>query len=197
MANKIRELRRERGLTVAALAEKTGLSQSYITRLEGGQRGKRGMPDTTAETLATALETDVPTLMDRNSQSAVPSLREDAEPYDPQHDDLLLAFVKRRENVLPYRVNSNVLDRAGIAAGDVVFLDISATAVEAVTALDIVVARIYGESSLTAVTVIRQFVPPSLLITNSSTRNMPMLDLDADPVAIKGVVIGKHTSFRK
>ena len=183
-------------MTVAELADAAGFSQGYVTRLEGGKRGKRGMPDTTAQALARVLQTDVATLMCRNPPKTLAALEEDAEPFDPRHDDLLLGFVKRRENVLPYKIKSNALDRINIFTGDVVFLDISAAAVENIKALDPVVARIYGEQSMTAVTVVRQFIPPSLLITNTSGKNMPMLDLEEDPVAIKGVIIGKHTSFK-
>jgi transcriptional regulator with XRE-family HTH domain len=197
MANKIREMRIAKGMTVDQLAAETGLSQPYLSRLEKGRRGKRGIPEDTAQLIAKALESDIPTVMGYTSNSVALALAEDASPYQPQHDDLLLDFVKKRQNVMPYTIRTNVLDRLDIFAGDVVLLDISADAVENVEPMAAVVARIYGSETTTPVTVLRQFVPPSLLITNSTGRNMPMLDLEKDPVAIKGVIVAKHRSMKR
>lgn len=38
-ANRIKELRTKRKLTVVELAEKTGISHTHVTRLENGSRG--------------------------------------------------------------------------------------------------------------------------------------------------------------
>jgi transcriptional regulator with XRE-family HTH domain len=199
MANRIRELRLAKGMTVDELAAKAELSQPYLTRLESGRRGKRGLTRATAEKLALALGISVGEVMGFSGANgeAIAALVEDAAPYDTQHDELLRDFVRKRQNVVPYKITTNVLDRIEIFAGDVVFLDLSAEAVENIEPLKPVIARIYGENSLTAVTVARQFVPPSLLITNTSGRNMPTLDIESDPVAIKGVIIAKHRSLRK
>lgn len=39
MANRVRELRKERSLTLDDLADRTGISNSYLSRIEGGSRG--------------------------------------------------------------------------------------------------------------------------------------------------------------
>jgi len=44
LAKRIKTLRTERGLSQAALAEKTGLSQEYIAKLEQGQRVSPSLP---------------------------------------------------------------------------------------------------------------------------------------------------------
>lgn len=198
MPNRIREFRLAKGMTVDELAEKADLSQPYLTRLESGRRGKRGLTRATAEKLAHALDKTASEVMGISAANgaAIAAFAEDAEPYDAQHDELLRDFVKRRQNVVPYQITTNVLENIEIYAGDVVFLDLSAAAVENIEPLKPVIARIYGENTLTAVTVARQFVPPSLLITNGRV-NLPTLDLENDPVAIKGVIIAKHRSLRK
>ena len=214
MANRIRELRDKLGMTVDELANEAGLSQGYVSRLESGRRGKRGLTAATAERLALALKTSPAEVMgipgagnSAASRITLPhQMEEDAEPYDAQHDDLLLAFVKKRKNVSPYIVKSDALDQAGIHKGDIVFLDISSETVSNVQPLDPVLAQLYAHTETAqgaslamnkTRTLLRQFVPPSLLITNTSGDNAPILNIDTEAVAIKGVIIGKHQTFRK
>lgn len=203
MAQRIRELRTAKGMTVEELAAKADISQPYLTRLESGKRGRRGLTSSVAEKLAMALETtpaEVMGIAGKNSIAgpAPQALKEDAEPYEPQEDDLLRAFVKKRQNVMPYRITSNVLDQMDIHEGDIVFLDISAEAVENVQPLQAVVVQLYGPGDeMRAVTLLRQFVPPSLLITNTSGRNESPLNTETDSVAIKGVIIATHRSMKR
>jgi transcriptional regulator with XRE-family HTH domain len=56
---KIRAWRKHRRMTLEALAEKTGLTASYISMLE---RGQRGYTQETLEAIAQQLQTDVPSL---------------------------------------------------------------------------------------------------------------------------------------
>ena len=46
------------------------------------------------------------------------------------------------------------------------------------------------------VTLLRQFVPPRLLITNSSVANQPSIDMDKEDAHIVGVVISIHRDLR-
>ncbi|RIJ64162.1 helix-turn-helix domain-containing protein [Rummeliibacillus sp. POC4] len=56
----LRKLRKEKGLTIVQLAEKTGLSRSYISQLERGERGKNGIPSIDVlQKLSTALEINI------------------------------------------------------------------------------------------------------------------------------------------
>lgn len=74
----------------------------------------------------------------------------------------------------------------------IVFVDISAPTVEGVQALQCVVAQIYAGNGDGATTVLRQFVPPGLLITNSSEQNELPLDVEKGEAYIKGVIVGKY-----
>ena len=69
---------------------------------------------------------------------------------------------------------------------------ISQEAVDAIKPLDCVLVQHYN--AMAAVTLLRQFVPPSLLITNSTDTNERPLALDRDDIAIKGVIVGTYTT---
>lgn len=184
-------------MTVVELAEKAGISHPYLVRIEGG---KRRLSVPIAERLAAALEEDVGTILglEGNSvagnTSSTAGLREDAEPYVAHAGEFAPSVGRRGDNMIRWRITSNALDKAGIKAGAIVFVDISAEAVESVQPLDCVIAQVYtGDTFGPAKTIVRQFVPPGLLITNSSERNELPLDLDRGEAYIKGVIRGEFT----
>lgn len=194
--NRIREIRKLHGLTVAQLADKTGISQPQLTRIEGA---KRGLSIAVAERIAMALGVspeEVLGLTKPAEPSAGLGFSEDLELYEPGPTDL--PTPRQKLNVDPWRVKTSSLDRLGINPGDIVFVDVSAETVDNLQPLALVVVQIYDPDPnvMRAVTVMRQFVPPSLLITNSSGTNARSLDLERDEVAIKGVIIGSQRSFR-
>jgi transcriptional regulator with XRE-family HTH domain len=65
LGSNLRRLRRERDLTQAQLAERTGFDQSYISRLE---RGLRPSHDSHINTLAAALGVTTQRLLRRSRQ---------------------------------------------------------------------------------------------------------------------------------
>ena len=196
--NRIKAIRRRQQLSAEALGERVGLTQGQISRIENGQRG---LSMRVAERIALALQSDVQDILGL-SNSTEPDrpltghFAEDAEPYTGSPDDLFEIKSRKRQSVDPWRIKSNVLDLAGIKTGDIVFVDISAEAVAKLKPLQAVIAQVYDPHDLVkATTVLRQFVPPSLLITNTSGRNEITLDLDRDEVSIKGVVVKNLSDF--
>lgn len=188
--NRVKELRIQKGLTVSALADLVGMSHTHISRIENGQRGL-SLP--VAERIAKAMDTSAWKVMGANSAaSADPrsGFAEDAEPYQPTSASPLPVRPSRSQNIDPWMVKTNALDRVGIRQGMIVFIDISAEAVENLQPLQCVIAQIYEDTGAT--TVLRQFVPPALLVTNSSGDNSLPLDLDKGDAHIKGVVVGKY-----
>lgn len=189
--NRVREIRQAHGMTLEKLAEVAGLSHTHLSRIENG---KRGLTIPMAEKLAKVMKTSVAEIIGANSVAAVAmGLAEDAAPYAPAQSEAATPVFRAQpgHNIDPWIVKTNVLDRAGIPQGSVVYVDISAEALEHLEPLQCVVAQVYDESDLTrAVTVLRQFVPPSLLITNSSGENHPSLDIDKGEAYIKGVIRG-------
>jgi transcriptional regulator with XRE-family HTH domain len=198
--NRVKELRKSHGLTVEELAERAGISHPYLSRIENR---KRGLNLPMAERIAAALGENVSAVLGIEGNSVVATagashgtLHEDAEIYNPQPGDFI-PTLRHGENIVRWRIKSNALDRAGIKAGAVVFVDISAEAVEALQPLDCVIAQIYTDDVFGgATTVVRQFVPPSLLITNSSVKNEIPLDLDKGEAYVKGVIRGEFTPLR-
>lgn len=190
---RLREMRKARGLTVRGLADLAGVDHATISRIEGG---KRGMSVAMAEHFAKALDTTPAHLLGIEHgvrASATSGLMEDASPYALPDDTAAPIMVRRsaRDTVSSLEVKTAVLDGLGYQPGDVIFVDIGQAAVDALQPLQCVVAQVYDD--MTAVTVLRQFVPPSLLITNSGEHNLMPLNLESDDVAIKGVIVGRYT----
>lgn len=190
-SNRVKDLRRARGLTLAALADKVGTTHTHISRIENGQRG---LSIPMAERIAKAMNTTLAEVIGVNG-AATPgaelrTLQEDASPYLASQFDLPIQ-PRRGENIDPWLVTTDALDKAGIPKGAVVFVDISAAAVEALKPLQCVVAQVYRADRLEATTILRQFVPPSLLITNSSGDNDVPRDIDKGEAYVKGVIVGK------
>lgn len=190
--NRLRELRQKHGLTVEALAEMAGVHHSTVSRIENE---KRGLSFDLAERFAQAMDTTAPQVMGLDLSEQVVRLRgmeEDAVPYVP--DGPPLPFQKRHgASVDEWEIRSSAVDRTGIKPGTIAFVDISAKAVENIAPLKCVIAQIYDDKDLTkAKTIVRQFVPPSLLITNSSEANGVPLDLEKGEAYIKGVIIGHY-----
>lgn len=198
--NRVRELRTTKGLTVQRLAESVGISHPYLVRIENGQRG---LSVPIAERLATVMGVSVHEVLGLKANTsgeiaASGSLREDAEPYTPLEGEMIPAMGRKSQNIDRWRIKSNAIDRAGIRAGAVVFVDISADAVEKIQPLDCVIAQIYASDTFGAAeTVVRQFVPPSLLITNSSENNAMPLDLEKGDAYVKGVICGQYRPFKR
>lgn len=195
MVNRIRELREKQGLSMAELAQRinSDMSPSTIDKLE---KGRRRLTDVWMFRIATALGVEPHELLQARPERLEPDaghLAEEAEPYRPAPEERVL--LPRGDNVMPWMVKSTSLDNLGIEIGSVVIVDISAAAVGALKPLQCVVVQKYAGDKLAAVTMLRQFVPPSLLITNSRGPQQPILDLQRDDVAIKGVIVGSYRRF--
>lgn len=74
----IRQRRIEQGITLSTLAEKTGVSASYLSRIERGERSVPGMTFITR--VATALHLD-PNLLSNLAGVPGSQLRESQHPY--------------------------------------------------------------------------------------------------------------------
>lgn len=194
--NRVKELREARGWSVRQLAEKAGFSHGYIVRIENGERG---LSVKVARRIASALEKPVSDVLALNSgtkpaeESTSP---DEAEPYVANADDPVMHRLNARDSISPYVAKTDGLDALNIRKGDIVFVDVSQAAIDALRSQQCVIAQHYtGE--MTAVTVLRQYIAPSLLITNSKSANEPSLRLDddGDDVAIKGVIVGTYTRF--
>lgn len=186
--NRIKQLRLKKNLTAQALGEKVGLTQGQISRIETGERG---LSLAVAERIAMALGADIAEVLGIvESDESQLLLSEDAEPYKPKPEDFFEIKATRRPNIYPWRIKSNVLDQLGMRTGDVVFVDISTDAIQTVKPMQPVIAQLFDPRAPDkSITIVRQFVPPALLITNSLKTNAMPLNLNRDNVVIKGVIL--------
>ncbi|KAB2918486.1 MAG: helix-turn-helix transcriptional regulator [Hyphomicrobiaceae bacterium] len=194
--NRIRELREAKGLTQEELAERTGISVAHISRMENG---KRGVSRENARKIAAALErraAEVLGLDDGKSSAAdFKGFREELTPYELGPSDPFAGLKTRNRYLMT--VHTDALARMGIRNGDVVVVDGSAEICSNPPALSAVRVQYHYDSKRPgkAVTLMRQFVPPSLLITNSAGRNASSIDMETDDAQIVGVIVSSHRAL--
>lgn len=192
--HRIKELRERRGWSQEHLGSLIGRSKSVISRLEDGSTR---LDLEVAKKVAAALNVTLAEVLGISDEDGYSTgLEDDGARYVADPGDPLQAFVTSPNRYL-FRVDSDAVDKAGIRRGDVAIIDDSATACSAVRALQVVLVMHHPEDGGNAVSLLRQFVPPDLLITNSSTSNAKSLDRIKDDATIVGVVIGSHRSFAK
>lgn len=170
------------------LASKLNTSASTVNKLEKGQTQ---LTVFWMEKLAEVFGVQVRDLL-RPTGNTTPGFREDAVPFQPKGD--ALAEMKLSPSQFFYEVKSEVLDQIGIAQGSILVVDASPEALDGISSGDAVIAQLYDK--MRAVTVLRQFIAPSLLITNSSHANAPIINLRSDDASIKGVVVSSHRLYR-
>ena len=193
-ANRIRELREAKGLSQDELGGRVGTNKFKVSRIENGETR---LDLDLAVKIARALDVTVADVLGVDNGQHGPGLSEDAVAYQPHDDEPLARLEDLERNRVLYQATSNSLDELGIQAGDVLLIDISADAVAKVKPLAIVIVQVYSQSELlSATTIVRQFVPPALLITNSRTENRPPVSMTATDAHIKGVVISHHRTMR-
>jgi transcriptional regulator with XRE-family HTH domain len=188
--NRIKELRLQKRLTQDELGALIGVTQEHVGRLE---RSIRLLQVPVAERIAKALDTTVAEVLgiEANDPPPPPGLSDDAVPYVAGNGDPFAML--QSDNRFLWTSTSDCLDNLRIHRGDVVVVNNSASAVKAVEALKPVLVRWCPNGDIDKpLTLLRQFVPPRLLITNSSSSNAPMLVIGEDEVQIVGVVEGAH-----
>lgn len=89
MANRIREIRKERGLTIEQLAEMAGLSRSYLTEIE---LGKKPANEIRLRQIASALSVASSDLLDDNTRQKWSQLTAILEGLSEPDQERLLRF---------------------------------------------------------------------------------------------------------
>lgn len=193
LAHRIKEFRKARGWSQERLGDAIGLDGTAISKIEKGTRRVAAQELTQ---IARALEMPVAELIETPDVLPVTGLSEELIPYEARPVDPFTALQTDNRYLLTVACDS--LSRVGIFRGDVILVDGSATACAKVKALDPVRAQYHPDSDqfTKGVTLLRQFVPPGLLITNSGTQNAPPLDMTHDDVQILAVVVSIHRALQ-
>jgi transcriptional regulator with XRE-family HTH domain len=181
--NRIRELRQSAKLTLKQVADAVGSTTTTIQRME---KGEVDLVHPLLAPVATALGVGWLDCLGATLPVAESQLAESAAPFTPPAGHMLQSAPVRSTEAL-FEARDDSLSALGILPGDVVLFDLSAKAVKDLATGDIVIAQAYGPTLTSAVTVMRQFVAPALLITNRRHGPQSVIDIDASDVAVKGV----------
>lgn len=192
MKNRIKELRDARKMSLEELATAIGDSTtaSTIHKLETG-----AMKLTTEwiEKIGRGLGIDPIEVIDDRIQPA--GFAENVTRYTPQDAPAAVASRQMRPHHARYVVSSNALDELGIMRGDVVECDERPETIAAVATGDIVIANI--DDGVHASTVMRMFVEPAMLITNSRTDNATPINIRTMRATIVGVVVESYRQLTR
>lgn len=181
--NRVRELRKRKKLTLAEAADKIGISISHLGRIETSERGLT-LP--MARKIAAGLGfDDVAYLIGIEPGHLLeiePNFAGDAEPFSGHGLPL-----KKDAKSEPWRILRPSLDLAGLPVGAIAFVDTTAEALEDLKPLDKLIGQYADPRSGKTSIVVRQFLPPYLLATNSNTIFEVSLDLRSE-VILRGVI---------
>ncbi|MFN3625827.1 MAG: multiprotein-bridging factor 1 family protein [Hyphomicrobium sp.] len=190
----IRRKRIEKGLTQAQLAELLGCDVSTISRYE---RDERTPSISTAEVMARELNSTIPEILGVPATNGIgpAGFSDDMVPYATASGDRLAALTGPNRSL--WIIDNDVLDNIGMRRGAIAVVDDSQKARDELKPLQAVQVAYHSKSSPgKAVRLLRQFVPPGLIITNSSHGNLPSLDLNKDDAQIVGVIDSVHLQMR-
>jgi transcriptional regulator with XRE-family HTH domain len=179
--------RGKRGLTQKELAAMAGVTNpETISKIErGAQSMTPGQVIIFAEIFHVLPATFVKTIPGISRERG---FSEEAEPFVPDAESFE-SRVPLREAQSWYRIRDSRLDEIGIMPGDTVVIDIGKSTMTGIAIGDVVIANLYSADGKSAETIVRQWIPPRLLITNSRSRNLTPLNLEEDNVSLLGLVV--------
>lgn len=190
MQNRIRDLRKQKGLSQSELASRLGMGKWDVSRLEtGATQLKLDVAQRVAEALGVTLAEVVGVA---NGASVTPGFSDDLVPYETSASDPFAGLAGGNRYLL--QATSDSLDLAGIGAGDVLVADGSAEACRKIAPLTAVRVQYHPDPNdpMHAVTLLRQYLPPRLLVTNSSKENAPAIDMAKEDAQILAVIVSVH-----
>ena len=179
--NRIKQLRIEKGLTLGQLAEKVGLSESHLSRVEAGARGVKLSK---LGALAKILGVPMIELMPQESFEHA----SDLVPYVPPKGSAVEKALASSSQRM-FRVLSGVLNELEISENDLIIADCSKGAIAQVVNGSLVVAEAINTRTGEKTLLLRQFIAPNLLITNSEGQNSISIHMLRAKVSILGLVI--------
>jgi transcriptional regulator with XRE-family HTH domain len=195
MHNRIVELRKARGWSMRELAQRVNASASTINAIE---KGKTQLNLPWLNRLAKVFDISVEELagFTKPVDQLLVVLQDEVVPINPNSHELIfshdenrfkLSAIRLTETQVLCEVTQPVLDQVGIHISAVVVVDHSPDLINNPKSLDILVGKYsYGHNQMM---ILRQFVAPNLLITNSSSVNYPSINLRDEGVKIVGVVM--------
>lgn len=190
--HRIVELREAHGWSQEELGRRIGRSKSVVSRLESGETQ---LTLDMAKRIAQEFGVSIAEVLKLEGVALAPDhgvgFAEELLPYTSKAGDSHVPAAGTHEE--RFVVDTDAVDAAGIRRGDVVIVDDSASAVARLAGLEVVRVRLHPpEDFMKPVTLLRQFVPPRLLVTNSTQGNGPSINMDEQDAHIVGVVKSTH-----
>jgi transcriptional regulator with XRE-family HTH domain len=197
----LRQLRQSyRGKGKRALTQKELAAMAGIPNLETISKIERGAQSITPEqVIIFAKIFNVPPVTFVKDIPGIESGRgfsEEAELFTPDAGSFE-SRVPLKDTQSWYRIKESRLDEIGMMPGDTVAIDIGKSAMEGIAIGDVVIANLYSADGKSAETIVRQWIPPRLLITNSRSRNLLPLNLEQDNASLLGIVVWPRRSLRQ
>ncbi len=177
--NRIKQLRLERGLSLQQLAEKIGVSESHLSRVEAGLRG---LHLSKIEALANTLGLTVGEVLSNELMGYLPDL----EPYTPPKGSAIEKALTSSTQKM-FKVLTGVMSELEITRGDPIIADLKP--LKTLKTGEVVVARLYPKGSKEGVLLLREYISPNLLITNSLEQNALPIHMLKLKVEIIGCVL--------
>lgn len=182
-ANRVKELRAKRGWTQATLGAKIGVAKETISKIERG--GVQRITESQAHALAEVFGVRLDDLYE--AESATGAGLEEAMPFVPDASSFEFS-IPLEENQCWYQIKKSRLDEIGYRDGDQLIVSLSREDINAIGNGSVVIADWFPAEGEKRVRIARQFIRPSLLITNSHRNNLLSLNANADEFTIVGVV---------
>ena len=179
--NRIKQLRLERGFSLTELAQKIGISESHLSRVEAGARG---LHLSKMEALAGALGVPVTEILSSQSLGYMPDLA----PYTPPKGSAIEKALTSTTQKM-FKVLSNVMSELGITEGDPIIADTHPKGLKDLSMGQLVVAQVFPVDSVQGVLLLRQYIIPHLLITNSAEQNAMPIHMLRAKVKVAGRVL--------
>ena len=179
--NRIKQLRLERGLSMSQLAERIGISESHLSRVEAGLRG---MHLSKIEALANTLGLTVGEVLTSELMGYMPDLG----PYTPPKGSAIEKALTSSTQKM-FKVLTGVMSELEITRGDPIIAEMKPVPLKALKMGDVVVARLFPKGSKDGVLLLRQYITPNLLITNSLEQNTLPLHMLKLNIEIIGCVL--------
>lgn len=161
------------------LGEKIGVRKETISKIE---RHAQGITAPQAHALAEIFNCRMDDLYE-----AAPGLAEEAAPFVPNARSFELR-IPLDVHQKWYQIKKSYLGQIGYFDNVQVVIDISSEAIHNLDIGSVVIANKHSANGGAEI-ILRQFIPPSLLITNSQCNNLRTLNLETDDVTIFGIVI--------
>lgn len=186
--NRIREIRKSKGVSAEELAARVGTSPTQVRRLE---TGSRKLTVEWMRSIAEALGVHPAELLDVAARAEI---CDDVAVEEPAEvGNILIAL--RSKSMRFYRVITDAVADAGLMPGAVVLADESIEAARGAKSGDLVLAEV-PRSGSSPVIILRVLVWPDLLVTNRAEANVAIKSSEID-ARIIGVVALDQTKARE